>query len=68
LLLLSGMRKKPKKSYKAPPAAGPAATPGEQTPAAAPRTKRVKEVPLSAKEQSRAAKRATRARWLSAHP
>jgi hypothetical protein len=59
------MRKKPKKTYQPPvpaPVAEENATPATPRP---PRPKRVREAPLSAKELSRAAKKATRARWLS---
>lgn len=62
------MKKKPKKPYK-PPVAAPAADPApEPTKAPAPRVKRVREVPLSAKEQARAAKKAARARWMLRNP
>ena len=62
------MAKNPKKSNK-PSQAGPAADKAsEPTPMPAPRTKRVREVPLSAKEQSRAAKKAARARWMLKNP
>ncbi len=62
------MDKKPKKSQ-APPAAAPAAdAAAASTPMPAPRSKRVKEIPLTAKEKSRAAKQAARARWMLKNP
>lgn len=69
LPLACSMKKKPKKPY-APPAVSPAAEKAaEPTPMPAPRSKpRVREVPLSAKEKSRAAKKAARARWMLRNP
>jgi len=62
------MKKKPTKSGSQPQAAPGAAKANEPTPMPAPRTKKVREVPLSAKEQSRAAKKAARARWMLKNP
>jgi hypothetical protein len=63
------MARKPKKyrphveAPKAPPEAGPTKA-AERSPMPEPRTKRVREPKISAKERSIAAKKAARAAWL----
>jgi hypothetical protein len=62
------MAKKPMKSNTPPQGDSAADKATEPTAKPAPRTKKVREVPLSAKEQSRAAKKAARARWMLKNP
>ena len=50
------------------PQVPPAVVPAEATPSPAPTSRRVREVQLTAKEKSLAAKKAARARWMLQNP